>query len=328
MPLGGYCEICGRWVWVDRAGACQNGHSSQSVRDVQPLRPIRGGRLPARSAPVAVRSRAAQWPWRHSLWVAWTFNPGLLNWVAFLYIGLRANYTPWVGWGFIYLFPLLFTISAIGSGYLGLALALQLFLAVVSVVHAFWLRPQYRALMFGAPPAGQPAPPFLWSPTRRRTLPPGLHEGVVEAIREAEAQVAEIVRVGQTVSKPEVREAVGELCRTAEQILDELRREPRKVSLSRGFLTYYLEAANRIVWGYAELSRRGVDSPEVRRTLFQAEASLAEVQRAFERQLADLVEQQLLELDTEIALLEKTVQLDERLALPSATTGPPTGRTT
>jgi hypothetical protein len=319
MPLGGYCELCGRWVWVDRSRACQYGHPPSSVRDVQQLRPSRGSRLPAKTAsPPPGRWPWADWPWRHSLWVAWTLNPGLLNWVAFLYIGLRARYALWILAGLAYLMPLLLTIAAIGTGYLGLAIALQLFLAAVSVAHAFWVRPRYRALMLGAPPAAEPLPPFLWTPGQRRALPSDTDAETARAIQEAELQVAAIARIGKSIGRPEVRDAVASLCRTAEMILDELRREPRKLGIARGFLTYYLEAAGRIVSGYAELSIRGLDSPEAQQTLRQAEASLAEVQRAFERQLEDLLAQQLLELDTEIALLERTVRAEAPPALPPA----------
>jgi hypothetical protein len=314
MALGGYCEACGRWVWVDRrTGSCQFGHPARAVRDVQQLR-AKGRSLPARqSLTPAARRPWIVWGWRHSLWVAWTFNPGLVNWVAFLYIGVRAQRTLWLVWSLVYLLPLLLTISAIGTEFLGLAIAVQLLVAVISIGHALWVRPQYQALMLGAPPAGEPVPPFLWSPGRRN-LPRGMDEGVAEIIHEAEAELVEISRQGAQIAKPEVRAAVGRLGATAEQILEQLRKEPRKAGLARGFLSYYLEAALRIVRGYAELSSAPSDSPEVRRTLVQAEAALAEVQRAFDRQLQDLLQQQLLELDSEIALLEKTVQMDRRLA--------------
>ena len=41
MPLGGFCETCGRWVWVNGYGECENGHPAAVVRDVQQLRPAR-----------------------------------------------------------------------------------------------------------------------------------------------------------------------------------------------------------------------------------------------------------------------------------------------
>ena len=34
MPLGGFCEVCDRWVWLTPYGACENGHPPTKVRDV------------------------------------------------------------------------------------------------------------------------------------------------------------------------------------------------------------------------------------------------------------------------------------------------------
>lgn len=320
MPLGGYCEVCDRWVWVERSGDCQFGHAAVHVRDVQPLEP-RGwrGRLPTRTVAEVASSRGAgRWWWRHSLWMVWTLTFGFLNWFAFFYIGLRARYRPWIAWGFVYLIPVLVTFATIGTSYLGFALAFQFLVAAVSFLHAASLRTLYRGMMVGALPSGPPSAPFLWTGQDRPALPPGVDEVTVETLREAQARVDEITAAAETIAKPAVRGNINRLRGTAEKILDELHRQPSQVPLARSFLVYYLDAANRIVRGYAELSRPGFGSPEVTETLAQAEGSLEGIQAAFDNQLAGLMQHRLLDLDTEIALLERTVQSDHRLALPPA----------
>ena len=44
-------------------------------------------------------------PQRSSLWVLWTFTI-LLNWVAFFWIGIRAQNRRWILWGVVYAAPL------------------------------------------------------------------------------------------------------------------------------------------------------------------------------------------------------------------------------
>jgi hypothetical protein len=39
------------------------------------------------------------WERRHSLWIGWTFTLGFLNWIGFLYAGIRAKKQAWVAWG-------------------------------------------------------------------------------------------------------------------------------------------------------------------------------------------------------------------------------------
>jgi hypothetical protein len=272
-----------------------------------------------------------RWWWRHSLWIAWTFSLGLFNWLAFLFIGIRARRALWLLASLLYLMPIVLTIAAIGTGFLGPAIAFQLFVAGVSVLHAFVARPRYRAIMFGDPPAGvAPAPPPVLDRSGYRSLPRGLDEGTVELIREAQRQVDEIATVAEDIEKPDVRRKVGLLCRTAEKILVELRTEPTQVSLARPFLSYYLEAAHRIVRGYAELSVRGFSSSDTVDTLARAEASLDSVQHAFDGQLAGLLQHQVMDLESEISLLEKTVQMDTLMSTPAMRldSTPKTGGTT
>jgi hypothetical protein len=391
MPLGGYCEVCSRWVWVNGRGECQFGHPASAVRDVQPLKaradndrapttgqgrtnmaaldaapanspagsgalvlvapaalaatPSAGTAAAAASAagassagaspstprpyigafPPARKRSDGRWWWRHSLWIVWTFSQGLFNWLAFLYIGIRARRWLWLLASLVYLLPIALTFAAIGSGHLGLAIGFQFFVSGVSVLHAFVARPRYRAIMFGDPPSGTaPAPPPVLVRSDRPALPRGLDSDVATVIRSAQTQVDEIAAAGEAIEKPDVRRKVGRLCGTAEDILVELRNEPTQVPLARPFLSYYLEAANRIVGGYVELSRRDFDSPDTRTTLARAEASLDSIQRAFDSQLAGLLQHQVLDLDSEIALLEQTVRMDNLTTAPTPHPDPAT----
>lgn len=314
MPVGGYCEDCGKWVWVTPSGKCQHGHPASSVREVQVLKPAERplgpfGRAPVRSQ---VPRGAGRWWWRYSLWMVWTFTLGVLNWISFVYVGLRARSRAWILWGLVYAIPMVLTIASLGSGYLQYAIALQVLVSIVSVVHASLIRPVYRALMFGDPPSGiGPAPPaMLLERGTRGALPAGSHEAVGAVLQEAQSRVDGIAAVAEGIAKPEVRQAVGRLCLTAEQILEEIRLKPRQVELARGFLNYYLEAADRIIRGYADLSGRHLASADAARTLTQAEASLSGIQKAFDNQLSGLLQYRLLDLDSEISLLEKTVRMD------------------
>jgi hypothetical protein len=377
MQLGGYCEVCSRWVWVNGWGGCQYGHPASAVHEVQPLTPrSEEGRVPASDqrmrvagpngtlestgagstsvAPVTPGVRGAvavpgsptsgtpsaaarsyvhssqlrkrsggRWWWRHSLWIALTFTFGLFNWLAFLYIGVRARRWQWLLASLLYLLPIALTVASVGSGHLGLAIGLQLFMSGVSVLHAFVARPRYRSIMFGDPPSGAaPSPPPVMLRSARPGLPRGLDDDVAAAIRGAQALIDQIAATAEAVEKPNVRRKASLLCQTAEEILAELRNDPGQVPLARPFLGYYLEAANRILRGYVDLSSRGFDSPDTRATLTRAEASLDSIQLAFDSQLASLLQRQVLDLDSEIALLERTVQMDTLMNMPALSSDP------
>jgi hypothetical protein len=318
MPLGGYCEVCQRWVWVNAYGECENGHPQTAVRDVQQLQPQKRGTLSIsrrHETVVVARSARYRWWWRHSLWILWTFTLGLLNWVAFLYIGARARSAVWIAAGLFYLLPLVATFASIGTPWLRLTLPVQAFFAAVSVAHAFIARPRYRAIMFGDVPSSDllspPRPPQLTAGAERPALPRSLDAEAVEVIEGAHAQVDDIVAAAGAIQKPEVRRRVDRLCATAEQILDELGREPRQIQLARAFLAYYLQAAQRIVTGYSELAARGNSSASAAESLAGAERSLDSIQLAFDQQLEALLEHRVIDLDSEVAVLEKTVRMSD-----------------
>jgi hypothetical protein len=312
MPLGGYCTVCQRWVWLTPYGECQNGHPALAVKDIQQLKPQADPDVLVGEVMEEGRPRARfRWWWRHSFWICWTFTLGFMNWLGFVYIGIRARHTPWILSGFAYLLPLILTILAIGTPLIQAAIVLQLLVAAGSVVHALYVRPYYRAIMFGdASPRSLPAapqPPAL-AAGARPTLPRNIDERTAEALQPARRQVDAILRTAGTIGKPAVRDEVVGLCSTADQIIAELASQPRKLDAARGFLTYYLDAAQRIVEGYVNLSRRGGSAPEINQTLARAEASLKVVQEAFDRQLANVLEDRAMDLDSEIELLERTVR--------------------
>jgi len=314
MPLGGFCEKCGKWVWVSAYGECQNGHPADAVRDIQLLTPQDGRRAllrADRSAVVVPRRAKYRWWWRHSLWIIWTFTLGLLNWVAFFYVGVRARSVAWILSGLFYLLPLMATIASIGTWWWRVAIPAQIVISGISVLHALAIRPRYRAIMFGdLPPeslVAPPQPPPLMAAAERLSLPEGIDVESGETLALAHRRVRSILDAAGPIQKPDIRGQVARMCGTAEEILDELGREPRQIPLARSFLAYYLEAAERIVAGYADLSRRSTSSSEVAGSLARAESSLDAVQRAFDRQLDALLEHRVIDLDVEVEVLEKTV---------------------
>jgi hypothetical protein len=87
------------------------------------------------------------WELRHSLWIGWTFTLGLFNWIAFVYIGLRAKQWKWILWGVLYLVPIavvILLLAADASAGLGAPAVLLTFgLGVTPIFHAFRVRKEY-----------------------------------------------------------------------------------------------------------------------------------------------------------------------------------------
>ena len=189
-------------------------------------------------------------------------------------------------------------------------------MSAASVAHALYLRPYYRAVMFGdAPRNSLPAPPQdprLLPPAERPPLPRGIDEAAGEVILAARRQVDAVRETAGAIGKRAVQDKVVRLCRTADQILDELVTKPRKVDAARSFLTYYLDAAQRIVDGYAQLARAADELARHRRAPWPAPRPRSTACRPPSTgQLAGVLEDRVLDLESEIELLEKTVHMDD-----------------
>ena len=316
MPLGGYCEICRRWVWLNGYGECQFGHPASAVRDVQQLMPREGDEQAllavdaARSFALRRRGGPAA-AWRHSLWILPTFALGLLSWLAFIYIGMRARRVEWLIAGIIYAVPPILALVFWHTALFWPLVAVAATTWVVSVLHAILIRGQYRAIMLAGGPAGAlPAAPDGSFEPERLALPSGFDGDVARALVAAQTTIDEILSAGRSIVDPSVQTQVDRLCRTAQRVLTELRDEPRQLDLARGFLTYYLAAAQRIVAGYADLAARDLASPQVRPILERAVTALDTIQRAFDRELVNLALTDVIDLDAEITLLETTAKME------------------
>jgi len=314
MPLGGFCEVCGRWVWINAYGECQFGHPASTVRDVQQLHAADRDDpdLPTVDAArsFALRPASGVAAWRYSLWLPLTFAFGLLSWLAFVSIGLRARRIEWIVAGLIYAIPPILVLAFWGTAVFWPLVAVELTTWVVSMMHAILVRDQYRAAMTGGHAGNLPAPPDGRLELTELVLPKGLDRDAARTLLEAEATIEAMAAGGRRIASAEVREKVDALARTAQRILLELRDEPRRLSLARGFLSYYLGAAERIVAGYADLTARAVSSREAADVLARAVATLDTLQRAFERELVTLALSDVIDLDAEISLLETTARVE------------------
>jgi 5-bromo-4-chloroindolyl phosphate hydrolysis protein len=146
---------------------------------------------------------------------------------------------------------------------------------------------------------------------RAREYPVGLtKESFEEAIGDAEAAVARIRTMSRRVSEPSVRQKAGRACDTAVKIVAELRRDPKHIQSARQFLGYYLETTERIVTRYVEISARHASGEGVQRTLARVEPALETIDEAFRRQHESLLHDEVLDLDAELSVLDKTVKMD------------------
>ncbi len=114
-------------------------------------------------------------------------------------------------------------------------------------------------------------------------------------------------RIYVNISNIEVRNKVREILKITKKIFSELKKDPKDANKCRQFLNYYLDAAITIIEKYNDLSSKGSYSPEIQDTLYKAEKVLDVIIEAFNKQLAKLYDNEVMDLNLEIEVLEKTL---------------------
>ena len=133
---------------------------------------------------------------------------------------------------------------------------------------------------------------------------------VSQTLNEATAKVDLIEGLGKKLTKPEVKSQIDKLTTIARGILEDIRKDPKDIKRARQFLNYYLDAVTRILSRYTDLTERGIASPEARAALEKAESLLNMLGGAFDKQRASLAQDDVLDLDTEMSVLEKTLDME------------------
>ena len=95
-----------------------------------------------------------------------------------------------------------------------------------------------------------------------------------------------------------------------EAIMGQIEEKPSKAQGASRFFTYYLDAAVQIVDKYADLAKVEITNDGQEELGQKARHALEMIERAFTKQQKHLMQNDVFDLDNEIALLEQTLKMD------------------
>lgn len=131
-----------------------------------------------------------------------------------------------------------------------------------------------------------------------------------KTIFEGRKKVSRIRSAANVIRKPEAREKILQICSLADQIFKNFEKDPADMKAGKKFLNYYLDATVNIVEKYKELSRQNLTSKDSTDALNKSDEVLETIREAFEKQLGKLLDNDIMDLDTEISLLEQTFKME------------------
>jgi 5-bromo-4-chloroindolyl phosphate hydrolysis protein len=130
-------------------------------------------------------------------------------------------------------------------------------------------------------------------------------------MQEGEAKVDAIEQARKKIKNTSVQKKVSEAIQTARSIFDNLRKDPKDIRAARRFLSYYLDVTDKIIHRYVDLQQHtDIDSSEVNNTMKKIEDVLDGITATFKKQLEKMLQDDMLDIDTEIDLLKQTMKAE------------------
>jgi len=120
----------------------------------------------------------------------------------------------------------------------------------------------------------------------------------------------EIREVNDCIRNPELSRKIDRVGEVTGRIFSYLRENPDKENRLRGFLNYYLPTTLKILRAYAQMEAQGIEGENITAAMGRIEGMMDKVADGFERQLDMLFQDQVLDVTSDVAVLEQMLRND------------------
>jgi 5-bromo-4-chloroindolyl phosphate hydrolysis protein len=158
--------------------------------------------------------------------------------------------------------------------------------------------------------AGYAAAIFLVFPSKKEEKAAELEDTLRVVLKEGEEKLKLMRSLAYQVKNDFMRLKISEMYDIGHQIFETVKKKPKDVRSVQQFSSYYLDTTIKIIRKYLELSKHTSYSTEVQSAVQKVESTLNNAQLAFKKQLENLVREDVLDLDTEMSILEETLELE------------------
>jgi 5-bromo-4-chloroindolyl phosphate hydrolysis protein len=158
--------------------------------------------------------------------------------------------------------------------------------------------------------AGYAAGIFLVFPSKKEEKTAELEDLLRLVLKEGEPKLKQMRALAYKVPNHTMRLQIEEMCNIGTKIFETVQKNPRNVRSVQQFSSYYLDTTMKIIRKYIELSEHKSYSAKIQNAVQKVESTLDHVKLAFEKQLEHLVRDDVLDLDTEMSILEETLELE------------------
>lgn len=120
-----------------------------------------------------------------------------------------------------------------------------------------------------------------------------------------------ISKLRNQLTKLEIKAKCTLIVNQIAKILKYLEKHPNKIGQNKKFFTYYLEAILKIINSYNDISTQNVHTKEIEEVMDKTEKSLTLIEKSLEEQFSKMLQNDALDLDTEIDLLNNSINMKD-----------------
>ena len=123
-------------------------------------------------------------------------------------------------------------------------------------------------------------------------------------IAEGRARLENLKAVNAEIPDPGITRNLDRMTKAGEQIFKELGRDPKKVTLVRRFMNYYLPTAEKLMEQYRQLSAAEVKGENITSAMGRIESSMGMIADAFDKCADNLFKDDEMDIDAEIQVMK------------------------
>lgn len=136
-------------------------------------------------------------------------------------------------------------------------------------------------------------------------------EELKSLMKDAYEDLEVLEQAGKKVQDPIVRKLAIELYKSGISIFEHLQKNPEKIGLARRFINYYLDTAAGLLEKYQKLVSSRVRGASVEKAKLDIASGLNVLTRAFDQQYERLMQGEIMDITTDVKVLEQTLRSEE-----------------
>ena len=135
-------------------------------------------------------------------------------------------------------------------------------------------------------------------------------ENNYETLKQAKDSTNRLKQLSNQLESESLVKNVRDICETSEKIIDTLSRKPEKLKQAKNFLNYYLPVTIKIIERYDEIENQKLSNYESTKFMNSIQDMIGKIKKAFETQLGNLYQSDIVDTDAEIKVFESMLKMD------------------